>query len=128
MGMIRKTKHFQSILAEFSNSKTAISANSLVSRFAKTMNKSTIYRILNKLEDDCIIHSFVGLNGLKWYAKCSGCTVKEHNDNHPHFQCEECNEVKCIENAINQPELIGSQFHVKNVLLTGLCNRCFSPC
>ena len=128
MGMIRKTKHFQRILAEFSNSKTAISANSLVSLFAKTMNKSTIYRILNKLEDDCIIHSFVGLNGLKWYAKCSGCTVKEHNDIHPHFQCEECNEVKCIENTINQPELIGSQFHVKNVLLTGLCNRCFSPC
>lgn len=127
MGIIRKTIHFQRILAEFSNSKTAISANSLVSLFAKTMNKSTIYRILNKLEDDCIIHSFVGLNGLKWYAKCSGCTVKEHNDNHPHFQCEECNEVKCIENVINQPELIGSQFHVKNVLLTGLCNRCFSP-
>ena len=127
MGMIRKTKHFQRILAEFSKSHTAISANSLVLRFADTMNKSTIYRILNKLEEDNIIHSFVGLNGLKWYAKCSGCTVKEHNDNHPHFQCEECNEVKCIENVINQPELIGSQFHVKNVLLTGLCNRCFSP-
>ena len=128
MGMIRKTKHFQRILDEFSKSKTAISANSLVSLFSKTMNKSTIYRILNKLEDDSIIYSFVGLNGLKWYAKCSGCTVKEHNDNHPHFQCEECNEVTCIENATNQPELIGYQFHVKNVLLTGLCNRCFSPC
>ena len=118
MGVIRKTKHFQKVLAEFSKSHSAISANSLVSLFASTMNKSTIYRILNKLEDANIIHSFVGLNGLKWYAKCSGCTVKEHNDNHPHFQCEQCNEVKCIKNATNQPELIGSQFHVKNVLLT----------
>ena len=126
MGMIRKTKHFQRILAEFSNSKTAISANSLVSLFAKTMNKSTVYRILNKLEDDCIIHSFVGLNGLKWYAKCSDCSFQQHNDNHPHFQCEECNEVRCIPNVSNHPKLIGSQFHVKNILISGLCSRCFS--
>ena len=126
MGIIRKTKHFQKVLAEFSKSPTAISANSLVSRYESTMNKSTIYRILYKLEDDKIIHSFVGLNGLKWYAKCSHCSFKNHNDNHPHFQCEECNEVRCISNFTNQPELIGSQFHVKNILLSGLCSRCFS--
>lgn len=125
MGVIRKTKHFQRLLAEFSKSHSAISANSLVLRFADTMNKSTIYRILNKLEEDSVIHSFVGLNGLRWYAKCSGCTVEEHYDNHPHFQCEECNEVTCIENAKNQSEFLGSEFQVKNVLLTGLCNRCF---
>ena len=124
MGIIRKTKHFQKVLAEFSKSPSAISAKSLVSRFASAMNKSTIYRILYKLEDDNIIHSFVGLNGLKWYAKCSDCSSKKHNDNHPHVQCEECNEVKCIENAKNQSEFIGSEFQVKNVLLTGLCNRC----
>ena len=126
MGIIRKTKHFQKVLAEFSKSPRAISATSLVSRFESTMNKSTIYRILYKLEDDKIIHSFVGLNGLKWYAKCSHCSIKNHNDNHPHFQCEECNEVRCISNFTNQPELIGSQFHVKNILLSGLCSRCFS--
>tara|TARA_B100001564_G_C20415043_1_gene567484 strand:+ start:225 stop:608 length:384 start_codon:yes stop_codon:yes gene_type:complete len=126
MGIIRKTKHFQKVLDEFMKSDNAISANSLVSLFASSMNKSTIYRILHKLEDDHIIHSFVGLNGLKWYAKCSGCSMKVHTDNHPHFQCEECNEVKCIQDVTNQSELIGSKFHVKNVLLTGLCNRCFS--
>ena len=124
MGIIRKTKHFQKILAEFSKSPKAISANSLVLCFASTMNKSTIYRILNKLEDDNIIHSFIGLNGLKWYAKCSDCSFNNHN--HPHFQCEECNEVRCIPNVINQPELIGSEFHVKNILISGLCSRCFS--
>ena len=126
MGIIRKTKHFQKVLAEFSKSPRAISANSLVSRFESTMNKSTIYRILHKLEDDKIIHSFVGLNGLKWYAKCSDCSFKNHNDNHPHFQCEECNEVRCIPDVINQTELIGSQFHVKNILLSVLCSRCVS--
>ena len=126
MGIVRKTKHFQKILAEFSKSPRAISANSLVSRFASAMNKSTIYRILYKLEDDNIIHSFVGLNGLKWYAKCSDCSFKNHNDNHPHFQCEVCNEVSCVPHVINQTELIGSQFHVKNILLSGLCSRCVS--
>ena len=125
MGIIRKTKHLQKVLAEFSKSPRAISANSLVSRFESKMNKSTIYRILHKLEDDKIIHSFVGLNGLKWYAKCSHSSYKNHNDNHPHFQCEECNEVRCLSNFTNRPELIGTQFHVKNILLSGLCSQCF---
>ena len=116
MGIIRKTKHIQKVLAEFSKSPTAISANSLVLRFKSIMNKSTIYRILIKLEDDKIIHSFIGLNGLKWYAKCSHCSIKNFNDN----------EVRCISNFTNQPELIGSQFHVKNILLSGLCSRCLS--
>ena len=123
MGVIRKTKHFQRILAEFSKSHSAISANSLVSRFAAKMNKSTIYRILYKLEDDKIIHSFVGLNGLKWYDKSSNYSF---NDPHPHFQCEKCNEVRCISNVTNKPKLIGSQFQVKNILFSGLCNKCFS--
>ena len=70
------------------------------------MNKSTIYRILIKLEDDKIIHSFVGLNGLKWYAKCSHCSIKNFNDNHPHFQCEECNEVRCISNFTTTHEFL----------------------
>ena len=99
---------------------------SLVSLFANSMNKSTIYRILNKLEDDNIIHSFIGLHGLKWYAKCSGCTTQEHYDNHPHFQCENCNEVRCIKGSIQPSELIGSKFYVTKILLTGLCDRCFS--
>ena len=42
MGIIRKTKHFQKVLAEFSKSTKAISANSLVLRFKSTMNKSNI--------------------------------------------------------------------------------------
>tara|TARA_B100000767_G_scaffold201782_1_gene188687 strand:+ start:2085 stop:2471 length:387 start_codon:yes stop_codon:yes gene_type:complete len=128
MGIIRKTKHVQKILAEFSKYQNAVSANHLVSFFNEEMNKSTIYRILDKLEDDNIIHSFVGLNGLKWYAECSECTVKKHNDNHPHFQCEECHEVKCIKNETNKSELIGPEFHVKSVLLTGVCDICYSAC
>ncbi len=126
MGVVRKTKHFRKILSEFSKSHSAISANSLVSLYANSMNKSTIYRILNKLEDDNIIHSFIGLHGLKWYAKCSGCTTQEHYDNHPHFQCENCNEVRCIKSSIQPSELIGSKFYVTKILLTGLCDRCFS--
>ena len=128
MGVVRKTKHLQKVLTEFSKSNSAVSAKYLVSHFASSMNKSTIYRILIKLENDSFIHSFIGLDGLKWYAKCSNCKVKKHFDHHPHFHCEECNEVKCIESSLVQSKLIGSDFQVKSVLLTGLCPKCFSPC
>ncbi|MEP1985636.1 MAG: transcriptional regulator, partial [Maribacter dokdonensis] len=87
MGVIRKTKAVEVLLNEFSTGSIAISAKSLIEQLGDTFNKTTIYRVLDKLEDDGVLHSFLGKDGLKWYAKCNGCTSKEHKDVHPHFQC-----------------------------------------
>jgi Fur family ferric uptake transcriptional regulator len=61
------------------------------------MNKTTIYRVLDKLEDDGILHSFLDKNGVKWYAKCNGCSKAEHVDIHPHFECIDCGKIDCID-------------------------------
>jgi len=97
----------------------------IVTRYHLLLNRGEAALNIH-LDKMLVHHSFIGLNGLKWYAKCSDCSSKKHNDNHPHFQCEECNEVRCIPNVTNEPELIGSQFHVKNILISGICSRCFS--
>ena len=78
MGIIRKTQSVETLLGEFKNNSGAVSVTELIKRFDSLINKTTIYRILDKLEDDRILHSFLDKNGIKWYAKCNYCTC---NDN-----------------------------------------------
>ena len=57
MGIIRKTKSVETLLGEFKNNSGAVSVTELIKRFDSLINKTTIYRILDKLEDDRILHS-----------------------------------------------------------------------
>ena len=63
MGIIRKTKSVEVLLSQFHRGSTAISAKNLIDRLSSEFNKTTIYRVLDKLEDDGILHSFLGMNG-----------------------------------------------------------------
>ena len=74
MGIIRKTQSIELLLAEFNASDSAIAAIELIKRLDSKMNKTTVYRVLDKLEDDGIVHSFLDKKGIKWYAKCNSCT------------------------------------------------------
>ena len=60
MGVLRKTKHLEHVLQAFRQSSDALSAGMLVDALANEINKSTVYRMLQKLEDDGVIHSFLG--------------------------------------------------------------------
>ena len=69
MSIIRKTKTVKLILQEFDKINKAISVIDLVEKFSKKMDKTTVYRILDRLEDSGELHSFVDQGGLKRYAK-----------------------------------------------------------
>ena len=62
------------MLQVFEQTHHAISVVGLVERLHQAMNKTTVYRILGRLEDESILHSFTGKDGLRWYAKCIGCS------------------------------------------------------
>lgn len=87
-------------------------------------NKTTVYRILDRLELDGIIHSFNGKDGLKWYAKCEGCSANHHLDKHPYFQCTECDKVECLYLEIKIPIIKNHKVDSTNILLMGLCEDC----
>ena len=59
MGIIRKTKSVEALLNEFNKSSSAISAKKLIQSLDSKFNKTTIYRVLDKLEDDGVLHSFL---------------------------------------------------------------------
>jgi Fur family ferric uptake transcriptional regulator len=117
---------FITLLNEFNNSSSAISAITLIERLGSKFNKTTIYRVLDKLEEDGVLHSFLGKNGLKWYAKCNDCSANKHSDVHPHFQCSDCGKVDCL-TAFNVtiPKLPNREIEVSQLLIQGKCEECF---
>ena len=126
MGVIRKTKSVEAILNEFNNSTVAISAKNLIERLIGQFNKTTIYRVLDKLEEDGILHSFLGKNGLKWYAKCNNCSAHEHKDVHPHFQCIDCGKMDCLAVGVTIPAIPNRKVVVSQVLIQGVCEDCIA--
>ncbi len=126
MGVIRKTKSVVALLNEFNTSSGAISVITLIDRLSSEFNKTTIYRVLDRLEEDGVLHSFLGKSGLKWYAKCSGCSADKHNDLHPHFQCLDCGRVDCLAVDVTLPEIPNRKIEVSQLLIQGKCEQCFA--
>lgn len=124
MGVIRKTKAVKRLLSLFEPGVSAISAVDLVAQLNEEMNKTTVYRVLDRLENDGIIHSFMGKEGIKWYAKCTSCSSKHHNDIHPHFQCTDCKKVTCLSVEISIPTVENHIIENATVFLTGKCGNC----
>ena len=125
MGIIRKTKAVEVLLDTFNSCDEAISAKKLIEQLGTMFNKTTIYRVLDKLEDDGVLHSFLGKDGLKWYAKCIGCSASEHKDLHPHFQCLSCGKVDCLTVSVTLPNIPNRTIEVSQLLIQGRCEECF---
>ena len=126
MGVVRKTKHLEQVLHVFRQSSGALSASMLLDALATDINKSTVYRMLEKLEDDGVIHSFLTMDQIRFYALCKGCSSGRHVDSHAHFQCTSCKRVSCFSEEIVLPILERAGITSAQVLLTGQCESCLS--
>ena len=70
------------------------------------MNKTTVYRILHRLEEAGILHSFIDKDGLKRYAKGDQRTSSPDNQIiHPHFLCEDCGVSTCLPLKVSTPSI-----------------------
>ena len=124
MGVIRKTQSVAKLLQEFKKESKALSAVELSTRLQHLFNKTTIYRVLDKLEDDGVLHSFMGMNGIKWYTPCESCTKPDPTQLHPHFECTSCGKVDCIEVNVSIPNIPNREVVFSQLLLQGTCESC----
>ena len=124
MGIIRKTKSITVLLAEFEKSSDAISATDLIKRLHSKMNKTTVYRLLDKLEDDDVVHSFLDSKGQKWYGKGKKCSHKDNLERHPHFECLSCGKVECLDLDVDIPEIPRREVKTFQILVQGRCETC----
>ena len=127
MGIFRKTKTVKLILQIFSQNNGAITVVELVKLFHEKMNKTTVYRILERLEDSGILHSFMGKDGLKRYAKGNKNTHSSDNSEiHPHFLCEDCGVSSCLPITISIPAIPDYTIKSAEHLLIGQCKDCLT--
>ena len=126
MGIVRKTKAVNTVLNIFEHNNEAKSVVNLIELVKGEMNKTTVYRILDRLEQDGTIHCFNGKDGLKWYAKCNGCSENHHYDLHPHFQCTKCDKVECLSLEVKIPTLKNHKVNTTDILLMGQCSDCLT--
>lgn len=124
MTIHRKTKSVNTLLKIMARSGEALSVVDLIDRLKNEMNKTTVYRILDRLENDGILHSFQGRDGLKWYAKCKGCSSSYHLNSHPHFQCQHCGKTKCLPIDVVIPKISKVKIESISLLITGFCEDC----
>lgn len=121
----RNTVAKTEILNLLSHSKSALSHAEIKTALGGLCDRVTIYRVLDRLTEEGLIHKIATLDGVVKYAECHTCSVNEHHHNHIHFSCEQCHTVTCIEN-IEPVFKIPREYKVHNVNFTvsGICPEC----
>lgn len=87
-------------------------------------DRVTIYRVLDRLLEEGLIHKIVNSDGGVKYAACTHCTSK-HQHNHIHFSCQKCKSVTCLKDI--QPSFkLPEKYQIVDVnfTVTGICALC----
>ena len=126
MGIVRKTKSVNLLLHAFQQSESALSVVHLVENMKDHMNKTTVYRILDRLEQEGMIYCFYCKDGLKWYATCSQYDSDAHASHHPHLQCKDCGAVERVPVEIPIPNIPNIQIDSAEIMFIGTCSKCSS--
>ena len=125
MSNTRKTKTVQHVLDLFKTNDNALSVVELISIFSDKMNKTTVYRILDRLENSGILHSFIDKDGLKRYAKGDqGAASSKSSIVHPHFICQDCGISSCLPVEVKTPSIPNYTINNSEHLYMGKCNNC----
>lgn len=92
----------------------------------ETMDKSSIFRVLNLFVERHVVHAIEDGSGTMKYEVCSGadrCTI---SDMHIHFYCETCHRTFCFKH-IHIPEIClpeGFAVNSINYMVKGVCPEC----
>jgi Fur family transcriptional regulator, ferric uptake regulator len=123
----RTTAISEKVLSIFNTQTHPITYNHLLSSLTSAglqFNKSTLYRIINKLLRTKTIHTLTLQNGITYYEK-------KQDNHHSHFLCTNCQDITCIDllnhhQDINKSLSKTTNFHIHNqeYNLYGHCEIC----
>ncbi len=122
---LRITRHRKEVLNLIVSYESAIPF-ALIQKELSSMDRVTLYRTMNILLDNGIIHKIQVEDKETYYALCGHtCDDGSHEHNHVHFHCSSCDKVKCLEP--DTPLNIGlNGFEIQNVdvQIKGVCDQC----
>lgn len=121
----RHTRSQKMILDFFHEKDQAVSHEMLEKALGESMNRVTIYRILNRFEEDGIIHKIVSRDGVAHFARCSSnCDHNQHTDDHIHFRCKACDTITCMDETVSLAFPSAYTVENTNFLVSGTCPKC----
>lgn len=124
---LRKTEARKEILRLLFKEGVAVSHADLETALINKTDRVTIYRTLSAFEEKGVIHRVIDGSGVYKYALChTDCDEKGHYDEHVHFNCTQCGNTYCIENATIPEVRIPGNFKPRNFHLfaEGICDTC----
>jgi Fur family transcriptional regulator, ferric uptake regulator len=122
----RNTAARTAILELVQQSDVALSQPAVQHALNGLCDRVTIYRVLDRLVEEGLIHKIVNVNGVVNYAACNTCT-HQHTHQHVHFSCRICNELTCLNQVIPTFELPSGFIQEETFFtISGVCNNCQS--
>jgi len=122
----RNTTAKSAILELIKKSEIALSHVEIQKLTGDLCDRVTIYRILDRLVTEDVIHKIATPDGTVKYASCHHHHETHHHiHNHVHFSCEKCKLVTCLDNVIPS-FILPENYLVKevNFTLIGVCPNC----
>lgn len=123
---IKPTSNRILVMKELMKALHPISLADLEALLEFTMDKASIFRVLELFAEKDVVHVIEdGSRSLK-YELCHSGNKHSIADQHAHFYCEHCKETYCIETAsvpmIDIPD--GFTPHSINYMIKGICPKC----
>jgi Fur family ferric uptake transcriptional regulator len=120
---IKRTSCREGIVEVVMQANKALSEQEIKDQLQGNYDRTTFYRSFKTLEEHRIIHKIVVDNQLVKYAL--GYAVY-NGEEHAHFFCIECEEVKCLsEVPVNNYPLPSGYSDIEtDVMIKGICKKC----
>lgn len=121
----RNTPSKTAVLSALESADTALSHDMLLETLEDTVDRATIYRILNRFCADGLVHRIVADDGKQYFALCEDCShQEEHSHNHFHFRCLNCERMECLSTEVSVNLPAGYRAENFNGVISGVCQRC----
>lgn len=107
-----------------SNTK-AMSQDAIEKKIKIEIDRTTIYRVLNRFCEDGVLHKVVAEDGKQYFAICMKCEGKKAAAlHHFHFRCLNCETIECLLVPVHFSIPKGYEVQGVNCVLTGICKDC----
>lgn len=120
----RSTAAKTAIIELIEHSPSALSHADIQNELGDLCNRVTIYRVLDRLLDEELVHKVVDTDGIAKFLACNHCE-DNHDHHHIHFSCSHCGEITCLHHIIPQFQLPKSYtLEEVNCTVKGVCPKC----
>ena len=120
----RNTPAKNTILSILQSANKAVSQEDIETEVKGTMDRVTIYRVLNSFCTDGLVHKVLADDGKTYFALCRNCREHQHTHNHFHFRCLKCGNLECLKEEVEVKIPAGYKLENVNCLLAGYCFNC----